>query len=180
VEEGHYRTAVKTLNNIRKELRKTGFNPVAAFKNVKGEMTLEEYKNFKRVGVEFATLMLMYAIANMIMGDDDEDDSYLTTASKLIYMRTFGEFNSTNAVGLPGLASDQLKDPVVILSQYEAVKDVITGAATGDMEQVKKNVGKLTLPYKRYKTTTNVKQTYADYLFYNKDILLGTTLKDEE
>jgi len=60
VEEGHYRTAMKTLNNIRKELRKTGFNPVEAFKNVKGEMTLEEYKNFKRVGVEFATLMLMY------------------------------------------------------------------------------------------------------------------------
>ena len=175
-EEGHYRSYANMVGKLIKEVKQSK-SLIDSYKKVMEEGTYEELSSFKRVNIESAILVLLFLMGTMIMADDEDDDTAATTFSKLIYMRTFGEFTSQNILGFKGMMFDQLKDPIVIRRQVEDVLGIGWALPTGDLGTVNKNVKKLLLPTNRYNKYSDLKGYYNQWLLYNNDAILGLNSK---
>lgn len=138
-EEGHYITAsralqaqVRNLVNI-KDLTKFKEGALDAW----AELSPEQQRNVRRVGVDMAVVTLLYAIVLGMTGfaDDDEnkDNSTIQLLTHLME-RTLNETRSTQ-LGLGSEILNTIQEPVVGFKELRKIADV---SKLFDLEEVKR------------------------------------------
>ena len=130
-EEGYYTTAARYIRLVSHELRKTAsiMAMVDKSKELKASMTDHEIANLKRAAGEAVTMIMLYAIKNMLLhlaesiGDDPRDRVKKERAYFAAYvtLKLYHEYNSfVNPVSL----ARTLTDPAVPAGQLFKIADL--------------------------------------------------------
>jgi hypothetical protein len=165
-EEGHYRTLLNFIPDIIKG-RKTG----RTMTDVYNALDIGQRKNIKRAGVEFGMWTGMMLLGVMLMAPDD-DDSYLESLAKYIYLRTASEFSTQQLQGIPGAVIDKIKNPIVPIRTIEALEPVqlIGDLITLDFDSMGKRIQKQTI-LKRYSQLTDIEGQISSFQHFNANSL---------
>lgn len=116
MEEGHYRSlmsflgaAITNKGNLRKAL---------------AELEVDQRENIKRIRWEASIFAVLYLIGAGVVSMDDEDDTYIEDFARLIYLRTFSEFSTTQIFSVPSVMIDTAKSPIVAIRTIDAIEPI--------------------------------------------------------
>lgn len=178
MEEGHYRTLANFLTSLRDEVF---FNKNIEDKKSISDVYLNlndfEKRNIKRVVVETSLLFLLLLIGEGILSGDDDDDAWIEDFSRLIYLRTVGEFSSSQLYSLPSTVKEIVKSPFVSIKTYEALDPIfhIREGWKSDDDYGIKSVRKLVKGtfLRRYGQYGDIQNQIDSYRFYNDPTLFN-------
>lgn len=171
-EEGHYITLMNFLGSVIKSHKNA-----ESIKDIFDNLTLDQKRNFKRVGVETGFMFFLLALGSILFkyADDEEpeDQSYLSNLGQLIYLRTVSEYNSTQLLSMHGSLIETLKSPIVAMTSVEGIMK-IPGKAyeglSGDPDSAFwKHLSKqfITKRYHQVGSTENLREQIAAYRHFN-------------
>ena len=165
-EEGHYISLFKFLPSVIKG-RKSGKD----MKTIWDEMELNQKKNVKRAMAETGLWVGIMLLGVTLMAPDD-DDSYLTSFIKYIYLRNASEFSTQQLQGIPGAVIDKLKNPIVPIRTIEALEPIqlLGDVLTLDGESLMKRLEKNTL-LKRPKQLSDIQGQISSFQHFNSNSL---------
>lgn len=125
-----------------------------------------ESRNMKRFGWDAAGIAILVTISNLLLGADDDDDTYIENLAQLIAIRTTNESMSQSILGTPGSIEEIYTNPVM---QFGNMYDLATGTYNFFDEDTRKRdkALKQLLPYRRYKQLTDLEHQVSSYLFFN-------------
>ena len=166
-EEGHYRSLIKFLPAVIKG-RKSG----KGFREVFNELDLNQQKNLKRSAVEFGMWTGIILLGVSLLAPDD-DDEYLTSLAKYIYLRNASEFATQQPMGIPGAIVEKLKNPIVPIRTIEALEPIglLGDIFTLDGESLGDRVMKNTLAKRPTQLLDMSKQISSFQHFHSNDLL---------
>ncbi len=180
VEEGHY----TTLINFVKEAA-IGLRNKDRFKDFYQNLSPYETRNLKRSLVETGLMGMLLLMGELILGADDEDDTYIEDLAQLIYIRTVSEYNTAQLPGIGKSIVETAKSPFVAINTIEALEPftalqrVISEDAEGNNKLIK-TVTKIS-PLRRVPQYQDIQKTLDQFRHFNDPTLfnLGDKKKGE-
>jgi hypothetical protein len=123
MEEGHYTTFYNSIAELRKYVSEKGF--IKGLEETWTGMEDFQKRNIKRFGIESAiAAALLTVLGAMVLGSDDEDDSWIEDFFRLIFLRTTSEFVSTQIYGIPQVVKETYSSPIASTGTLEALWSV--------------------------------------------------------
>jgi hypothetical protein len=175
-EAGHYTSLLGTL----KKAVKRGFSK----KDKEEELEVieeHEYRNAVRAGVDAVGMLLLVALTNAMLDDDDEDDSVLENLAQLVAVRTTNETQSQHMIGAWGTIADMYKEPLV---QRRLVDDFIQGIGPAihlsDNKKKRDKFWKQNIIGRRQYQFEDLQRTLDTYLTFHKETLWWVKASQEK
>lgn len=167
IEEGHYRSVLKTLygwgkSRMSKDAREEWDKQASEY----------ESRNLKRLGADTLGAMMLIGLTNMLLRGDDEDDTVFENFAQLIALRTTSEVQSIELLGIAGSSADIYDQPIVQLGLFNNTWKAIK---KGEMSYFKKNI----LVYRRKNQLSDLQKQIDSYMYFNNETLLGVNPKED-
>jgi len=119
VEEGHF---VTLFDIVYKSIiaKRRGESVKEFIKNLEPY----QWKNLNRALAETTLWVSILMLGGVILGADDDDDSYIEDLLQYIYVRTAAEFSTQQLTSIPLALIDKLKNPIVPIRSIEAIEPI--------------------------------------------------------
>lgn len=174
IEEGHYKSVVKTL---RKKFK--GIYNKEAREAYKQEVEEFERRNMKRLVADVTGVLLTTGLAILLLKGDDDDDTVFENFAQLIALRTASEVQSLEVLGIYGSVKDIYDQPLVQTSIFTNLKKSYKAYNREGGDWISP-LGKDFLVSSRYMQLSDIQKQVESYIHFNKSTLKGIEQKKED